>query len=341
MIGDHLSFERRVHFLKNNLCDFPDFGKQDQITDGLFSLHGILEKIYGDPANFSDAAGPLESYHNITYTVLFLYAVAAAGEPGEREDGNDLILNKADFKKVFKKPSLLPFEVLPEYGVSFSYFKNGQNVPSYKTCDSFAVCFENPNTAAALKSIAGNFDGIDAKAETADSVGMFEKADYSRLYLNKKEPRESAGPLRKDIVRSAGGKKEVYVRLAAELLNRGFSAVCYYNRYCCPCWNVNFMMKKTMVCKLMIFDGYIALNVPVPLKAAENIIPARRAYSTAVREAIEKFDCIQCGKCKNEENIRLVDGVHLCSGRAEARSIYMDLETAEESENIASIIGNF
>lgn len=340
MIGDHLSFEQRARFLKNNLCDFPDVGKQDQITDGLSSLREILENIYGDPASYS-ASGPLESYHKMTYTTLFLYTVGVAGELKTNEEGHYLFLNKADFKKSFKKTSLLPFEVLPKYGVSFSYFKGVQPVSSYKTCDSFAVRFKNPNTAAALNAVSVNFDGVDAKTETADSVGMFEKADYSRLYLNRKEPRESARPLRKDIIRSAGGKKEVYVRLAEELLSCGLSTVCYYNRYCCPCWNVNFMIKKMMVCKLMVFDDYIALNVPVPLKAAENVILNRRKYSPSVREAVEKFDCIHCGKCQNEENITLVDGVKLCSGRVEARAIYMDLASIEDSKSIASIIENF
>ncbi len=340
MIGDHLGFEQRARFLKSNLCDLPEFGKQDQITNGLFSLRGILEQIYNDPARYS-AADPLESYHNMTYTTLFLYAAGVAGVLRADETGLSLILNKTDFKKTFKKTSLLPFEALPKYGVSFRYFKNGQTVSSYKACDSFAVHFENPNTAAALNAVSENFSGVDAKTETADSIGMFEKADYSRLYLNKKEPRESADPLRKDIVRSAGGKKEVYIRLAEGLLSRRLSTACYYNRYCCPCWNVNFMMKKTMVCKLMIFDGYIVLNVPVPLKAAEEVILNRREYSPSVRNAVEKFDCIHCGKCKNEENIRLVDGVKLCSGRAEARTVYMDLDSVEDSKSIVSIIGKF
>ena len=91
-----------------------------------------------------------------------------------------------------------------------------------------------------------------------------------------------------------------------------------------PSWSISFAAPRKR--PLVIFtlgSSIVFVEFTLPVASAEAIIRARNGYSAAIRERIEAFHCVQCPKkCKGSNMIK-IDGVSLCTGRAEARRIYL------------------
>jgi hypothetical protein len=81
----------------------------------------------------------------------------------------------------------------------------------------------------------------------------------------------------------------------------------------------------------------LGIELTVPVDAAERIISQRKLYSRPCQERIESFRCVQCPKECKGKNLVKIDGVTLCTGRAEARRIYMELETEQDWKSIEAI----
>jgi len=102
-----------------------------------------------------------------------------------------------------------------------------------------------------------------------------------------------------------------------------------------PAWGISFTARgKTPLAIFTLSQNIVFIEFTLPLDAAERIIRARKTYSATIREQIEAFRCIKCPKQCKGNNLTKIDGVWLCSGRAEARRIYTTLSTLE---NFASI----
>ena len=59
---------------------------------------------------------------------------------------------------------------------------------------------------------------------------------------------------------------------------------------------------------------------------------------TTIREKIEGLHCVQCPKQCKGGNLTKIDGVWLCSGRAEARRIYTTLSTPEDFASVHAML---
>ena len=82
----------------------------------------------------------------------------------------------------------------------------------------------------------------------------------------------------------------------------------------------------------------VFIEFTLPLKHAEAIIQGRQHFARSIREKIEVFDCVNCPKDCGEIEMRLVDGVKLCTGRAEARRIYAVLSDPDEFASIHDVL---
>jgi hypothetical protein len=105
-----------------------------------------------------------------------------------------------------------------------------------------------------------------------------------------------------------------------------------------PSWSVSFAApRKRPLAIFTLGSSIVFIEFTLPVGSAEAIIRARHGYSAAVRERIEAFHCVKCPKDCKGSNIVQIDGVSLCTGRAEARRIYLTL-SAEDFESIHAIL---
>ncbi|WP_105616349.1 hypothetical protein [Vallitalea okinawensis] len=347
MFGDGIPFTERAKFLLNNVRDLPNdliTACDNETVIGLADLRDLLLEIYRDVDTYI-VSDHLESYHNITYTAnLFLYAISLTGEIKKKDDEYYLSVPKDVFKKVYKKSVFFPLVALEHYGIYFEYFKEDKIVNNYKRCNWFDIHFKDSNNLAlALNFLSNSFDSVDNKTEYGDAISMLAKADYSRLVMKISANRERVSPMRSDIVNSVLNKS-VYIRFVTRLLDIGLSTSIYYQRYCCPFWNISFLKdKKKLICRVQIFSNCIRLFFPIPQNTLENLVINRKKYPQSIMSAIEKFGCVSCGKCKRkgESYLKVIDGVNCCYGHADARTIYLSLENEEEVHAILEIIGEF
>lgn len=346
MFGENISFERRAEFLLNNVCPLPEEfhlkntgGANAELIQGFVDLRELLIDIYKDKDHYRGETD-LEGYHNLTNTVQFLYNLPKAGILKQAGGRYYYTCDKSELKKFYKN-TYQPFKVLEHYDICFTYRKGDKEVAEYRNCQAFEVHFgASDNMALALATLSKSANSVDPKKEYGDGFTMFCRTDYNRMVLNQNSERENVDILQENIIRTTAGKQELYIQLVKKLLPLPLNRLAYLNRYCCPFWNINFMIRKVLVCKTMLFHDFISLAVPLTVGAAQTIISNRKNYPESIQASIEAFGCIQCGKCKdtNRSNLKLVDGIPLCSGRAEARTIYVELNTPEEADCIGDII---
>lgn len=347
MFGDNITFDHRARFLYDNVLDIP-FGLQDicgvDVALGLVNLRNLLLDIYLDIDSYK-VTDTLESYHNITNMVYcFLYSIAIVGELVNDESKSYIKVRKSDFKKVCKKSISSLIKIIKKYSIDYIFYKQEKEVEDYKKCDTIQLYFgKYTNLPHALKYISKSINDVDKKNEYSEHVVMFGKADYKRLVLNKPAMRSEISPLRSDILKSTGYKKEIYQTLIGGLLQMNLSTNCYLSHYCCPFWNVNFLKGKKLVCKTMIFYDYIQIQVPIPKKPLEQIVLDRANYPQSIVNSIENFGCIKCGKCQKDQKsyLKFIDGVKCCFGRADTRTIHLSLSSIDEVDAIIKIIRHF
>ena len=347
MFGDGISFDKRANFLLKNVCDLPNNLNtvcDIEVISGLSDFRKLLLTIYNDIITFK-VNDPLESYHNLTSTAnLFLYAISIVGELKKENSEYYFSVLKDRLKKEYKKSTTFPLKALENYGISFTYYKDDKIVKSYRSCKHFCIHFnDSPTIALALNFLSSTYKNINHKTEYGDVITMFAKADYERLVLKLSGSRDKISPLRSDIVNTIPLKKNIYTSFVSQLLNMGLATSCYYQRYCCPFWNINLLKGKKLICKTQVFGDYIHIAVPVPISCAESLIVNRKKYPHSITSAVERFNCVSCGKCKKtgKSYMSIIDGVKCCSGHSEAITIYMTLKNMEEVDAITHLIKEF
>ncbi|WP_186422335.1 hypothetical protein [Lacrimispora celerecrescens] len=92
-----MSIENQAVFYLRNVCDYDHNIKSEallteSVTNGFSEFSSLLRTIYQDWRSYETSTVPsertkigimtddLENYHNLTYTLDFLFAVAVAGE---------------------------------------------------------------------------------------------------------------------------------------------------------------------------------------------------------------------------------------------------------------------
>lgn len=116
------------------------------------------------------------------------------------------------------------------------------------------------------------------------------------------------------------------------------------NPYVFPTWNIKFLFKKKTVCTFNIGTDRLFIRLPLSYELAKELIITRNKLPQNIRECIEKFGCVRCGKCTNENNIEIIDGIRLCKLNysnfvtEDSRIIAVQLNTKDETDFIIKLI---
>ena len=359
-----MSIEYQGMFWMRNVCESDLKAIQEKnnvensIVDGLREFSNLLRNIYTDyrsfeistaesvPTKIGIMADDLENYHNLTETIDCLYGIAKVGIL--QVDGMDsyLTVQKDVFKKEFKKSIVFPFDMLEKHSFYFRYHKNGKEVSSYKLCNTFDVYYDNNNfLMCGMKYFAENITVKSVKEDYAQTSILFYIADYDSVLLNKATRRKEICTERFGISKTLGTQGELWSLIMNTLcdeLNMSYDVS--LNPYVFPGWNFKFLNKKKTVCTFNIGVDRLSVRLPLSYELAKELIITRNNLPRNIRECIEKFGCVHCGKCANESNIEVNDEIRLCKLNysnfvtEDSRLISIQLTTKDETELIIGLI---
>lgn len=153
-------------------------GISRELAVGMSALSDLLRMIYADyeAYEFSTAESiqtkigikqdDLENYHNLTDTALCLYGFANAGTVEYDGAIAFLTIDKARFKKIFKKPVSKFLSLLARYEFFFQFYRQGKPVKSYSSADTFEVYYERNNELLpAMKYLSDHLPQTDVKKD--------------------------------------------------------------------------------------------------------------------------------------------------------------------------------
>jgi len=359
-----MSIEYQAMFWMRNVCesDFDTIQQEnnldDSIIEGLREFSNLLRNIYADYHSFEIStaervltkigimADDLENYHNLTETIDCLHGIAKAGILQVDGMNSYLDVSKDVFKKQFKKSVALPFEILENHSFYFKYYKKEKEVSSYKLCDTFNIYYDNNNfMMSSLKYFADRITVKNVKEDYAQTDILFYIADYDSALLDKTTKRKEICPNRLGISKTLGKQNELWTLIMNTLhdelkMNYDISL----NPYVFPAWNFKFLNKKKTVCTFNIGTDRLFVRLPLSYELAKELIITRNTLPQNIRECIEKFGCVRCGKCANESNIEIIDGIRLCKLNysnfvtEDSRIIAVQLTEKDEVEFIIRLI---
>jgi len=81
----------------------------------------------------------------------------------------------------------------------------------------------------------------------------------------------------------------------------------------------------------------VRVQLTVPVHAAGVVIEQRERYSPRMRKGLEGFHCVQCPKECRGKNLVRIDGLTMCTGRAEGRRIYTGLIDNDDFRSIEAM----
>ena len=352
-----MSIESQAMFYYRNVCDYdPNIKSKVTITEsfiaGFAKFSDLLCTIYQDWRSYETSTAPsertkigimtddLENYHNLTYTLDCLFAIATVGELCSEGEVQYLNVNKSPFKNNYKKSVVLPFEMLEKYGFYFSYYKGYKEAADYKRCDRFDVYYENGSSLIeAMKFIAGRLAGMKKKKEMPDKVA-FMLADYHFILTGT----VNQNPTQKSILMTLGSLRSLWEQLVRVIQDEcNLIADSSFNPYVFPNRTVTFKQNKKTICKFGISVERINIILPLSFETAKMLIERRSVLPQSINQNFDRFGCANCGKCENKSNIVMVEGVSLCNlpyGNfcTDARYLYFDVTNEEEVEVVLEII---
>lgn len=359
-----MSIEYQAQFWLRNVCESNleeirlKNHLDDETADGLHEFSCLLKKIFGGYRLFEVSAAErvrtkigimaddLENYHNLTETVDCLYGIAKTGEVREEGAVTYLDVPKEKFKKAFKKPVGFPFEILEQYSFYFRYYKRGTEIDAYKQCDRFQVYYDDHNTLmSAIACFAKRISEKSVKLDYAQTGVLFYTADFESVFLNKATGRNELDPKRFGIAGTLGTLEPMWNKISGILLeDLKLNYDISLNPYVFPRWNFRFIKKKKTVCSFGIGTDQLSVRLPLSYQAAEKLVLSRYDLPESIRHRIESFGCVRCGKCDQESNIVIMDGIRLCKLHysnfvtEDSRMIAIQLTTDEEAETILRVI---
>ena len=321
-----MSIESQAAFFCRSVCDYdPGMDSSGDIpastAAGFAEFSALLRTIYQDWRSFETSAIPgvmtkigimsddLENYHNLTYTVLCLSAIAETGELC----GEGLHVCKNVFKSVYKKttPVMSIFAMLEKYGFSFTYFKGEKQAADYKRCDNFNVYFQNGGTLLeAMKYIAVRLSEPERRKDfskkTADIHSRmpggvaFATADYHLILTGQ----INRNPVDQSILRLLGPKSGLWQELVALLRDECGLDQEAVEIACCPYVfpekTVYFKQKKKTVCKFEMRAGRLSVWLPESFESAINLILSRENLPPGAFTPLARFGCaVHCWKCSH------------------------------------------
>jgi hypothetical protein len=355
---DHISFEQWVEFLQNSIHQYPDNSAFEEalrrypgdIASGLRAYHTLMRQIYSDTTCIDGKDDP-SKYLDLIATMWFLYVIFAYGTLVCEQDECRVLIDKALLKQHYKKGGFNKrHNHLAHHGFSLTYLAEQEVSKSLSKASHLSLAYaEDPNLIPAVKVFAENIVAFEGnapgkKAETVqyNKLSMFLKGDYETAFLHTPVPRDALNPLRQDLVGTIAAYRQEWEGLVGKLLHQcglQCSGFWGYGGMHGPAWGVSFAAKgKRPLAIFTLGLDIVFIEFTLPLDAAERIIRARGAYSDTIHKKIEGLHCVQCPKQCKGSNLTKVDGVWLCSGRAEARRIYTTLTTPEDFASVHAMI---
>lgn len=328
-----MSIAYQAAFWLRNICDSNLEGIQhalgpgENILAGLRGFRIFLEGLYQDYTSFETSAAErlptkigimaddLENYHYLTETLDCLYAVARSGVLETQEGKPCLAVQKGALKKQFKKSVAFPLEMLEKHGFSFEYRKQGRGAATYRQCTELRAAFPDcPGLVGAVKYFTKHLGEKNVREDYAKTAVLFYTADYDSALLNAATGRRALSPERSGIMRTLGARQALWPPVLDALCGElSLGTDLSLNPYVFPNWNVRFLRQKKTVCTFSIGVDTLSVRLPLSCGLARELILDRASLPQSLRDCVESFGCVGCGKCENERNIEVVDGIRLCT----------------------------
>jgi len=355
-----MSIQQQATFWLKNVNDYTgEHGDSPALADGYRAFSDLMKTIYGDYHSYEVSTvesvctkigimtDDLENYHYLTDTIDCLYQMVVLGSLREEGSTSYLEIEKVIFKKAFKGSVTFPFQMLESYGFYFRYLKNEKEVPAYKNCDQFSLFSEiNAELIPAMKYIAGALPDLSAQDDyVGKKSSLFSISDFDSALLKSSTRQTDISPAKPGIINTANDKGELWRGMAECFMNdMKLTARAYINPYVFPNWTVKFLHKKKTIITFNISPNTISVNLPLSYDMAKHVIVNRANMPDIVRESIEQFGCMGCGKCLSQSGIEIFEGVPLCGREASnslgegPRSIRGNILSPEEVRVICDIL---
>ncbi len=323
------------------------------MIEGFAEFSNFLRTIYQDWRSYEISTVPsertkigimtdeLENYHNLTYTLDCLFAIATVGELCSEGETQYLSVQISLFKNEYKKSVKFSFEMLEKYGFYFSYFKDEKAVDEYKRCDSFHIYYENGgHLIEAMKFIAHQLTEQEKKKEIPAKVA-FMLADYYFILTGN----INQNLVQQSVLNTLGALSEIWGKLIRVMQDEcGLVADSSFNPYVFPNRTVTFKQNKKTICKFGINVDRLNIRLPLSFEVAKELIMKRTSLPQSINHNIDLFGCVNCGKCENKSNIVMVEDVPLCNlsysnfVTEDSRCLRFDIANEDEANTVCNIV---
>lgn len=353
IIQKNIPFVKRAQFMRDSLSPYPEgpeFAQyvSEQAIDtghGLQSWYSLLQRYYTD-VEWIEGKDDDAKFDELVATMAFLYAFFVVGTLIHESGGYSVSVDKTLLRKQYKRGRYARREQhLERHGFSLAYLSDGSECRSLRQASHLVLTYDgHPAFIPALKHLAGSIavaeEGTGAQKPIYNKLGMFMKGDIASALRGNAIPRDALDPLGSDILNAIDEYRQPWVDMVTALRDRcGLSCSGFWTYGGVPAWGVSFAAKRKR--PLAIFtlgSNHVFIEFTLPVDAAEAIIRERHGYSEPIRNKIEAFHCVKCPKECQGSNIVRIDGVSLCTGRAEARRIYTVLSSQHDFDSILSML---
>lgn len=341
MLFHNQTFKERLDFFKLNLCDFPaelsnatiNHTNSDQVISGLKNLQKLFFSIYTEKDIFQ-VDDPLESLHNVTNTIMFLYSAGFIGQLCKTEEKWYLKVDKKQLKSHYKQPVNKPMKILEHFSFRYECYKSGTPVETLIKSTHFNMYCDNwNNIPLAISYIMKNTNLTLTNDDYARMQGLFYKLDYGSMFLKENTKKDAINPFRVDIQKTAYTKSELLVNLLEKILSKyQLKTKIKIHEYFTPHWVIQFYTFKTnkFVFNLNVAADTIFLEIRLSIKTLENLATKKMKILGHLNTELDKFGCISCNNQCNKENLKETNGIHYCTEYSEARLLLLNITSNED-----------
>ena len=307
-----MSIKPQADFYKKCVCDFKleNHHFSDDILEGFSAFTSLLRNIYKDYRLFETSKkdkvktkigiteDDLENYHNLTETVDCLYKMTALGTLQREGETPYLNIDKPLLKSQFKKQASFALSVLEKHSFYFVFYKNGKEVKDYRSCNSFSMYYENSNMLiTAMKLLADTSNGL-----------AFYLADYESIFTQ-----TPVSPRKQCILNLLGDYAYLWLKFIDAAEELGLSVDLNINPYVFPNWTAKILKGKKTICTFHINCDKLFIRLPLTFDIAKDLILRRNMLPDSINHCLSKWGCVGCGKCYDQSNIEIVEGIPLCT----------------------------
>jgi len=351
---------KKLNGMAANIRQKPDAGgletlcrrERTGIVAGLLAYRALLEAMYSD-AQHLEGKDDDARIKVLLETIALLYSCAVFGDLRRRKSGPTLVVEKQSLLSRYRKGGFTrKAQLLRVHGFHAGWTDaRGDSVPESKA-DAFSIAFPGDQSLIpAIKRLAARIERIEPTDSgrpgtphtsfSADymtgKLDLFGMADFAVAFGGASIAPDSVDPLREEVLAMVGTHRSSWERLARKLLG-DCGLRCFGRNYVFGHWTISFHQsgkRPFLICSIQYDEVRVQLTVPV--HAAEAVIKQRRQYSPTMRRGLEGFRCVSCPKRCRGKNLVEIDGLTICTGRAEGRRIYTGALGEDDFRSIEAI----